>query len=136
MRSTLAKSVALFSILILGTMILFTQDQDHDQRRFAIPIGTGYVVLDSSVIDQYGNVQAFIETGSTSHMCLVTHNESNFAGNETPAFCIQRDFQGKHGVVITFGFPFGNPVPSDFVLSLTVYQFGAHGYGNPILYNP
>lgn len=132
MRSIVAKAVALLSVLILSTIVLFTQTGSPHQP--SVPIGAGYVVLDSSVIDQFQNVQAFMETGSTSPLCLVTFNESNFAGNETPIFCNARDFQGKHGIRITFGFPFGNPIPPDFVLSVTVYQPGAHGYGQPILY--
>lgn len=132
MSNTLAKAVAVLSILMVSTILVFTQTGSSPQP--SVPIGAGSVLINSTVIDQYGNVQAFIETGSTSPLCLITYNESNFAGNENSAFCDQRDFQGKHGVRVTFGFPFGSTAPPDFFLTLTVYQPRAHGYGQPILY--
>jgi hypothetical protein len=99
----------------------------------SISIGAGSVLVDTSQFDVFGNVQAFIPTGGTSPLCLVTFNESNFAGSEGPVFCDAREFQGLHGIRITFGFPFGVP-PTDFFATLTVYQPGAGKYGKPILY--
>jgi len=108
-----------------------TKNAPTQQR--SISIGAGSVLVDTSLFDVFGNVQAFIPTGGTSPLCLVTFNESNFAGSEGPVFCDARDFQGLHGIRITFGFPFGLP-PNDFFATLTVYQPGAGKYGKPILY--
>ena len=128
-RSKLLVVVSLLSLtLCTGSLMAQTPAQQP-----SIPIGAGYVILDPSTFDVYGNVQAFIETGSLSPLCLVTFNESNFAGAEGPVFCNARQFGGKKGIRVTFGFPFGVP-PSDFILSLTVYQPSAHGYGQPVLY--
>lgn len=98
----------------------------------SIPIGAGQVTLDYTVFDGT-TVQAFIETGSASPLCLATFNESDVPGVQSPILCNQRDFQGKHGVRVVFGFLSGGPT-SDTIQTITVYQPGAHGYGQPVLF--
>ena len=130
-RAKLSVAVVLLILVVLLTGPLMTQIASPRER--SLPIGAGGVLVDSSMFDVFGNVQAFIPTGSTSPLCLVTVNESNFAGSEGAVFCNAREFQGKHGIRVTFGFPFGVP-PSNFFATMTVYQPDARGYGQPILY--
>lgn len=100
-----------------------------------VPIGAATVTLDYSVVAPTGNVSAFIPTGSGSDVCLVTLGDGNiyFAG-PSPAICIHRTFQGRDGIVLIV-IPYFGTLPADMVLRVTVYQQGAHGYGQPVFYD-
>jgi len=79
-------------------------------------------------------VRFFILTNSSNQNCLVTLGESNYAGAGTVAFCGVRAPNisgGKPGIVVTVFFPWD--VGSDLVLSVTVHQNGAKGYGPALL---
>ncbi len=99
-----------------------------------VPIGAGQVTLDSSVVNADGNIDAFIPTGSDSANCLVTLGDGNIYGSgPSPAICVPRTFQDQKGIRIIV-IPYFSAFPTDLTLSVTVYQLGAHGYGQAELY--
>jgi hypothetical protein len=101
--------------------------------REAPPIGSGTVLFDDSqVTANRFAVRAFIPTGSLSQHCLATLSESNFAIPGISVFCAPREFQGQQGIL--FGAFFPQPVPPGLILSATIYQEHAHGYGAPAFY--
>jgi hypothetical protein len=80
-------------------------------------------------------VRAFVPTGSTSVNCLVSLNEQNSTSFPV-VFCGERNpsaFGSVPGVLVSVFYP--EPVPPDFVLSVTLYQQGAKKYGAPVLCN-
>lgn len=123
----------LYCMVFLG-LVLLLAPVAAAQVIPGVPIGAATVILDYSVVAATGNVSAFIPTGSSSNVCLVTLGDSNiyFTG-PSPAICIQRTFQGRNGIVIIV-IPYFGTLPADMVLRVTVYQQGAHGYGQPVLY--
>ena len=100
----------------------------------------GYVELGNAHLLYPDLVRAFIPTGSSSTLCLVTLSESNFAVRGTVVFCAPRVQDEVDGVLVTIllgeGFPpewwdwDQDPNP-ELILSLTVHQQGARRYGPP-----
>jgi hypothetical protein len=79
-------------------------------------------------------VRAFVPTGSNSVNCLATFNETNNVQAGSSVFCGEREpgaFAGTPGVLVSVFF--SQPVTSDFVMSVTLYQQGAKKYGPPVL---
>jgi hypothetical protein len=93
------------------------------------------VTLDSSHIDAFGNVFAFVPTGSDDPVCLATPNDSNaYNVGPSPTICLPRMFNGQKGVAILM-IPYFAPWPtSNLILVVSVYQKGAQFYGTPVLY--
>jgi hypothetical protein len=99
----------------------------------APPIGAGKILIgDDQVTPNRFAVRAFVATGSLSDHCLATLSESNFAVPGITVFCAPREFQGQKGVLFSAFFP--QPVPSGLILSATVYQEHAIGYGAPVFF--
>lgn len=96
-------------------------------------IGAGNVLLGDEEVTSGGlTVRAFVPTDSLSPNCLTTFSESNFAIPGLTLFCGSRVFNGQKGLLISVFPP--QAIPTGLVLSLTVYQQGARGYGTPVLY--
>jgi hypothetical protein len=96
-------------------------------------IGAGNVLLGDEEVTSGGlTVRAFVPTDSLSPNCLTTFSESNFAVPGLTLFCGARVFDGQKGLLISVFPP--QVIPTGLVLSLTVYQQGARGYGTPVLY--
>ena len=127
---SLLKKLALPVLLVLA----LTLSPMANELIFGVPIGAGQVTFDSSEVIPAGNLDAFVPTGSASALCLVTLSESNaFFVGPSPAICVPRTFQGQKGIRIIV-IPYFATFPSDVTLSVTVYQQGAHRYGQPVLY--
>ena len=96
-------------------------------------IGAGNVLLGDEEVTPGGlTVRAFVPTGSLSPNCLTSFSESNFAIPGLTLFCGVRVFNGQKGLLISVFPP--QVIPTGLILSLTVYQEGARGYGAPVLY--
>jgi len=79
-------------------------------------------------------VAAFIPTGSDSEVCFVNHGDSGFySGPYEPPVCIRRTYNGQKGLVVIVSAS-GWPLPSDFVMRVSVFQKGARYYGAPVPY--
>lgn len=81
-------------------------------------------------------VRAFVPTGSKSGNCLISLNEigTNFFPTGITVFCGEREpsaFGGVPGILVSVFLP--QPVPPDFVMSVTLYQQGAKAYGPSVL---
>jgi hypothetical protein len=81
-------------------------------------------------------VRAFVPTGSKSGNCLASLNE--IRSNSWPAgvsiYCAEREpvgFGGVAGILVSVFF--SQPAPTDFAVSVTLYQQGAKQYGTPVL---
>jgi hypothetical protein len=143
MRIKPAKLAALCLIAAVAAILLVS----FCQRTFA---QTAKVDLDETVLNTVSLnfntaqinpsennqvVRAFVPTGSTSVNCLVSLNEQNSTSFPV-VFCGERNpfaFGGVPGVLVSVFYP--EPVPPDFVLSVTLYQKGARKYGVPVLCN-
>ena|SRR5882672_6786151 len=75
-------------------------------------------------------LSAFIETGSTTDLCLATYNTSNWVEGLAPILCEATEYHGRRGIRLLSYLP-AHP-PDDFVLVLTVYQQDARRYAAPI----
>ena len=127
-----AMMVMLLALLLLVAVTSLSQSS-ASQWREAPPIGSGVVAFDDTQVT--GNrfaVRAFVPTGSLSQHCLATLSESNFAIPGISVFCAPREFQGQQGIL--FGAFFPQPVPPGLILSATIYQEHAHGYGAPVFF--
>jgi hypothetical protein len=93
------------------------------------------VQLDYSQINSGGNLAAFIPTGSDSEVCLVNLGDSAtlYGGQISPPVCIRRTYNGIQGVVVLI-MPYVTPLLSNVTVRVTLYQKGAHYYGEPVLY--
>jgi hypothetical protein len=99
----------------------------------APPIGARVIEFsDDQVTPNRFAVRAFVATGSLSNPCLATLAESNFAIPGISVFCGPREFQGQRGVLLSAFFP--EPIPSGLILSATIYQEHARGYGAPVFF--
>lgn len=97
----------------------------------SIPIGAGHVELNETFAFAGGfELGAFVPTGSDSNKCLVTLSESDFAISGTTVYCGVRQVDGQRGIFIHVLLPV--PAPEHLVMSLTVYQEFARGYGQPV----
>lgn len=135
-RSALyAAVVSIIAMLLLSATITPSQlaKPTGSLVRETPPIGAQTILFgDTEVTDDFRDVRAFIPTGSLSEHCLVTLSESNFAIPGITVFCGAREFQGQKGILVSAFFP--EPIPAGLILSATVYQEHAHGYGEPVLF--
>ena len=93
------------------------------------------VQLDYTQINSGGNLAAFIPTGSDSEVCLVNLGDSGtlYGGQISPPVCIRRTLNGTKGVVILI-MPYVTPLLPNVTIRVTLYQKGAHYYGEPVLF--
>ena len=95
---------------------------------YAVNIGFG----DEQVTPDAMHVRAFVPTGSMSTNCLATLSESNEAAPGITVFCAPREDQGQKGILFSAFFP--QPITSGLILSATIHQDYASGYGAPVFY--
>jgi hypothetical protein len=93
------------------------------------------VQLDYTQINSGGNLAAFVPTGSDSEICLVNLGDSAtlYDGQISPPVCVRRTFNGVKGVVVLI-MPYVTPLLPNVTVRVTLYQKGAHYYGEPALY--
>jgi hypothetical protein len=93
------------------------------------------VQLDYTEINSGGNLAAFIPTGSDSAVCLVNLGDSGtlYGGQISPPVCIRRTYNGIQGVVVLI-MPYVTPLLGNVMVRVTLYQKGAHYYGEPVPY--
>jgi hypothetical protein len=109
----------------------FDQTPLPPQGRPAGFIGATFIALQNQVVG-IDNIKfrAFISTGSTSTNCLATLAESNTPRAAMSLFCGPRTLNGVDGVLVSIFFD--TPVPSDALVTITLYQDGAKSYGTPV----
>jgi hypothetical protein len=117
-----------FSLILCLPMSTSQADDD-------VPFSINVLLTNAHVLPNSGNsvVRAFILTDSANPNCLVSLGESNNAVAGTVAFCGARQpslYGGRPGAMITVFFP--GPVVVNLVLTVTVHQNGARGYGQPV----
>ncbi len=123
---------AILPILLVLSVAAVAQQQPAPSQVPGLPIGAGLVTLHYTVVNLDGNIDAFIPTGSDSPICLVTFGDGNIYGSgPSPAICAPRTFNDTKGVRIVV-IPYFSAFTTPLILNLTVYQLGAHGYGEPV----
>jgi hypothetical protein len=133
-RYPLTVLATMLVVVLLTLLAARTRSADDDDQFTARPIGAQVIDLsDSQVTPDRFTVRAFVPTGSLSNHCLATLSESNSATAGITVFCGPRVFQGQQGILFSAFFP--QPIPTGLILSATVYQEGAHGYGTPVYYS-
>lgn len=127
--ATLLATALLLSLVIPSTSRVAASASPRDDN----PILAGNVLFGDAQVTPNGfAVRAFVPTGSVSPNCLVTLSESNNATPGISVFCGAREFEGQKGILFSAFFP--QPIPSGLVLSATIYQERARGYGAPVFY--
>ena len=130
MKKFAARAAAIVLAAIAGLpLAVFSEDSEHETPS----IGAQTIQFGDAVVT--GNrfaVRAFVPTGSVSQHCLATIAESNFAVPGITVLCAPRDLAGQHGVLFSAYFP--QPVPTGLILSATLYQEFARGYGAPVFF--
>lgn len=117
----------------LLTFTASTRQSSSATSAGTVLIGAGNVQLGDEEVTSGGlEVRAFVPTDSLSPNCLATFSESNFAIPGLTLFCGARVFNGQKGLLISVFPP--QVIPTGLVLSVTVYQQSARGYGTPVLY--
>jgi hypothetical protein len=131
------KRIGFYAALpVIVALVLFTasfSQSNSTPSGGSTPIGAANIAVgDAEVTDGGLDVRAFVPTGSLSTNCLATLAESNFAIPGLSVFCAPRQFHGQEGLLFSVFSP--QPIPTGLILSATVYQEHAHGYGPPVLY--
>jgi hypothetical protein len=129
-----------FGAMPLAVLILisFTLSDTSRGKAFAasddrtVPFAAYVSFGDAQVAYGGYNVRAFVPTGSLSTNCLATLSESNDAIPGITVFCAPREFEGKKGVLFSAFFP--QPIQSGLILTATIHQDHALGYGAPVFY--
>ncbi len=123
-----ATLVALSLLLVAETRVKAYASNDDTKVAYAVNIGFG----DEQVTPDSMHVRAFVPTGSTSANCFATLSESNEAAPGITVFCAPREYQGQKGILFSAFFP--QPITSGLILSATIHQDYANGYGAPVFY--
>jgi hypothetical protein len=118
--------VVVLSLLLIGTSRVKASEGAN------VPYAVNVLFGDEQVIPGGFNVRAFVPTGSLSTNCLATLSESNQAVPGITVFCAPRVFQGQKGILFSAFFP--QPISSGLILSATIHQDYARGYGAPVFY--
>jgi hypothetical protein len=123
-----ATAVALSLLLMAASRAKAYASTDDIKVPYAVNIGFG----DEQVTPDAMHVRAFVPTGSMSTNCLATLSESNEAAPGITVFCAPREYQGQKGILFSAFFP--QPITSGLILSATIHQDYANGYGAPVFY--
>jgi hypothetical protein len=126
-------AASLAAIAVWPVAVLPQDSTSENQAHETPPIGSRTIQFgDAQVTGNRFAVRAFVPTGSLSQHCLATISESNFAVPGISVLCAPREFAGQQGILFSAFFP--QPVPAGLILSATVYQEFAHGYGEPVFF--
>lgn len=117
------------SLLLVATSRVKASASTEDLK---VPYAVNLLFGDEQVTPGGFNVRAFVPTGSLSANCFATLSESNEAAPGITVFCAPREFQGKKGILFSAFFP--QPITSGLVLTATIHQDYANGYGAPVFY--
>lgn len=125
-----------FALLSLIFFILLhrTSAQNIPSSNPLLTVNTVSLNFTTTQMVDNQTVRAFVPTGSKSVECLATFNETNNVQAGTSVFCGEREpisFGGVPGMLVSVFF--SQPVTSDFVMSVTLYQRGAVRCGAPVL---
>lgn len=134
--------VACAGIFLLSTLALSFRQVTYAQSEAATAtnnLATVSLNLDTTFLDpNEGNsvIRAFVATGSKSVNCLTSMNEilTDITPTSITVFCGERQpvaFGNVPGILVSVFFT--QPPPSDFTMSLTLYQQGAKKYAPPVL---
>ena len=116
---------------LASTLFLLIPATSFSQSVEAPRIGSVRILFgDDEVTKNRFAVRAFVPTGSSSDRCLATLSDTNFAIPGMSVFCAPREFKGQKGLLFSVFFP--EPIPDGLILSATIYQEGAVGYGAPV----
>ena len=124
----LATALVMVLVVFGGSRVRAFAESDDDNPTFAANILIG----DDQVTSDRFTVRAFVPTGSLNANCLATLSESNDAVPGVTVFCAPRKFEGQKGILFSAFFP--QPIPGGLVLSATIHQDRARGYGAPVFY--
>jgi hypothetical protein len=125
-------AIVLLLALLLVPSVAFGSAQSSEKGPAIQRINADYVELTEEHRTGPASVRAFIPTGSTSLICLVTLSESDVAMPGTTVFCAPRVVDGVAGVSVHILYPLD--LPDQFVVSLALYQNDVKRYGEPVLY--
>jgi hypothetical protein len=137
-QAYLASAIALTITALAVVMITAGRAQgpvnQGPSAHHSLPIGatTVFFTRDQMPWDQV--IRAFIQTESESQHCLATLGDAVDGWNIRTVFCAPRTFNGAKGIMVSVFL--NNPVPegAEVYVELTLYQEGASGYGQPVLY--
>jgi hypothetical protein len=127
-------------VLLVGLLsvpsVAYGSVQSSENSQGVRRINAGYIELTEEHRTSSAGVRAFIPTGSSSPICLVTLAEAGFPDPGIvpgmTVFCGNRVVDGVAGIIITIFYPVD--LPDQFLVTLTVYQDDAKRYGEPVLY--
>jgi hypothetical protein len=129
----LIAAASLAAIAVCPVAALSQDSTSENPAHETPPIGTRTIQFgDAQVTGNRFAVRAFVPTGSLSQHCLATLSESNFAVPGISLLCAPREFGGQQGILFSAFFP--QPIPTGLILSATIYQEYAHGYGVPVFF--
>ena len=116
--------------LVVRTVSAQQQSVPENSRAEATPSGHKITLNGAHLTNSGFRLSAFIETGSTSDLCLVTYNTSTWVEGLAPILCEATEYHGRRGIRLLSYLP-AHP-PDNFVVVLTVYQQDARRYAVPI----
>jgi hypothetical protein len=116
--------------LVVRTVSAQQQSVAENSRAETTPSGHKITLNGTHLTNSGFRLSAFIETGSTSDLCLVTYNTSTWVEGLAPILCEATEYHGRRGIRLLSYLP-AHP-PDDFVVVLTVYQQDARRYAAPI----
>ena len=116
--------------LVVRTVSAQQQSATETARAEATPSGHKITLNGTHLTNSGFLLSTFIETGSSSNLCLVTYNTSNWVEGLAPVLCEATEYHGRRGIRLLSYLP-AHP-PDDFVAVLTVYQQDARRYAVPI----
>jgi hypothetical protein len=116
--------------LVVRTVSAQQESVTEIARAEANPSGHKITLNGTHLTNSGLRLSAFIETGSTSDLCLATYNTSNWVEGLSPILCEATEYDGRRGIRLLSYQP-AHP-PDDFAVVLTVYQQDARRYTAPI----
>lgn len=125
----LVTTVVVLSLVLITTARVDASASSDDQKA---PYAVNMLFGDGQVTPDGMHVRAFVPTGSMSTNCLATLSESNEAAPGITVFCAPREYQGQKGILFSAFFP--QPITSGLILTATIHQDYAEGYGAPVFY--
>jgi hypothetical protein len=123
-------------VLLVGLLsvpsVAYGSVQSSEKSQGVRRINAGYIELTEEHRTGPASIRAFIPTGSSSPICLVTLAEADFPVPGMTVFCAPRGVDGVAGISIHIFYPVD--LPDQFIVTLTVYQDDAKRSGKTVLY--
>lgn len=133
-RRRIMSKNALYALLACALVVRTVSAQQHSAPEIAhaeANPSAHKITLNGTHLTNSGfRLSAFIETGSTADLCLVTYKTTNWVEGLAPILCEATEYHGKRGIRLLSYLP-AHP-PDGFVVVLTVYQQDARRYATPI----